>query len=102
MLAVHQASPAIGMEEDQRVRQLEATVKQLSAELDEAHAKLGRRARLPPVNTDIDFDNIGFGIVRTHAHCKYSFKEGKWNDGEMVAEPIIDLHIHAAVIHYGE
>lgn len=50
----------------------------------------------------IDWSTLGFGYVRTNGHVRYTWKDGKWDGGELVAEDTINLHIMASVLHYGQ
>jgi len=86
---------------DERIAELERECKRLKNDLADAHAKLHRRESLPAPEALTDFKNIGFKVRRTHGHCRYTYSNGKWDGGVMVNEPIIDLHIHSAVLHYG-
>ena len=87
--------------DDERISVLERECKRLQRDLADAHAKLHRRESLPAPEAKLDLDNIGFKVRRTHGHCRYTYANGKWDEGVMVNEPIIDLHIHSAVLHYG-
>ncbi|KAK9761321.1 hypothetical protein K7432_013857 [Basidiobolus ranarum] len=51
---------------------------------------------------DLDWANLSFGYRPTKCHVKYTWRDGKWNEGEIVYEPYITLHIAATVLHYGQ
>mmetsp|Transcript_129915 Transcript_129915/g.277400 ORF Transcript_129915/g.277400 Transcript_129915/m.277400 type:complete len:356 (-) Transcript_129915:268-1335(-) len=50
----------------------------------------------------LDWANLGFGYIDVHCHVKYEFKNNSWNDGEVVADPYMKMHIMANVFHYGQ
>ena len=51
---------------------------------------------------NIDWANLGFGFSDVNCHIRYVWKDGKWNDGELVKEPFITMHIGASCLHYGQ
>ena len=51
---------------------------------------------------NIDWNNLGFEYMDTKCHVKYTFKDGKWNDGKIVEDPHLNLHIGATSLHYGQ
>jgi branched-chain amino acid aminotransferase len=40
--------------------------------------------------------------MKTDGHLRYEFRDGKWNDGEVVEEDTITLSISATCLHYGQ
>ncbi|KAI9141193.1 aminotransferase [Paraphysoderma sedebokerense] len=50
----------------------------------------------------LNWGSLGFGYVETNGHVKLTYKDGKWNEGEVIQEPYINLHIGATVLHYGQ
>ena len=51
---------------------------------------------------NLDWNNLGFKYRDTAAHVEYHWKDGKWDAGELVAEPYLKMHIAAACLHYGQ
>ena len=51
---------------------------------------------------DIDWAGLSFSYMDTDCHIRYSWRDGKWSDGEFVAEPYINMHIAATALHYGQ
>ncbi|MCH2205923.1 MAG: branched-chain amino acid aminotransferase [Lentisphaerales bacterium] len=51
---------------------------------------------------NIDWNNLGFEYMDTKCHVKYTYKDGQWNDGELVEDPHLNLHIGATSLHYGQ
>ena len=51
---------------------------------------------------NIDWKNLGFKYTDTAAHIEYTWKNGAWDDGRLVAEPWLKMHIAASCIHYGQ
>jgi len=54
------------------------------------------------VKKSIDWSKLGFEYMDTDCHVRYLWRDGKWNDGEQVADPHCNLHIAATVLHYGQ
>ncbi len=51
---------------------------------------------------NIDWNGLGFRYMDTRCHVRYVWRDGKWDDGEMVEEPFFKMHIAAACLHYGQ
>lgn len=51
---------------------------------------------------DIDWKSLGFSYMDTNCHVRYVWKEGKWNEGELVESPHMPIHIAATALHYGQ
>lgn len=50
----------------------------------------------------IDWESLGFQYMDTHCHIRYIWRDGKWDSGELVREPWINMHIAATCLHYGQ
>lgn len=50
----------------------------------------------------IDWSKLGFRYMDTHCHVRYTFKNGKWNEGELSDSPYMNVHIAASALHYGQ
>ncbi|MEG2724830.1 MAG: branched chain amino acid aminotransferase, partial [Kiritimatiellia bacterium] len=50
----------------------------------------------------IDWSNLGFAYMPTRSHIRYVWKDGAWDDGELVNEPTITMTIAASCLHYGQ
>ncbi len=50
----------------------------------------------------IDWNNLGFDYMKTTSHICYTWRDGQWDNGELVEEPYINLHIAATSLHYGQ
>jgi branched-chain amino acid aminotransferase len=50
----------------------------------------------------IDWKNLTFGYTKTDGHLQYRFKDGHWDDGEVVMDDMISLNIAATCLHYGQ
>ena len=51
---------------------------------------------------DIDWKNLGFSYMPTRSHIRYTWKNGAWDGGELVNEPMIKMSIAAGCLHYGQ
>ncbi len=54
------------------------------------------------MKSEIDWKSLGFGYMDTNAHIAYTWKDGKWNEGELVESPFLNIHIAATALHYGQ
>ncbi len=50
----------------------------------------------------IDWENLGFNYMQTPYHIRYTWRDGAWDEGELVEEPYIQMHIAATALHYGQ
>ncbi len=50
----------------------------------------------------IDWNNLGFKYMDTNSHIRYTWRNGSWDEGVLVNDPHITLHIAAAALHYGQ
>ena len=51
---------------------------------------------------NLDWSKLGFAYLDTHCHIRYTWRDGRWNGGELVKDPHINLHIAATALHYGQ
>lgn len=51
---------------------------------------------------DLDWQKLGFTYRDTHCHIRYTWRDGKWDQGELHDEPYLKLHIAATALHYGQ
>ena len=51
---------------------------------------------------NIDWKNLGFAYMDTNCHIRYVWKDGRWNEGELVNSPYMPIHIAATALHYGQ
>jgi branched-chain amino acid aminotransferase len=51
---------------------------------------------------EIDWKNLGFGYMQTKSHIVYTWKNGSWNQGELVQSPYLNIHIASTSLHYGQ
>ena len=51
---------------------------------------------------EMDWANLGFAYRDTHCHIKYTWRDGKWDEGQLVDSPYVTLHIAATALHYGQ
>lgn len=51
---------------------------------------------------DIDWKNLGFAYMDTNGYVKASYRDGKWGAVEVHTDPMINIHISATALHYGQ
>jgi len=51
---------------------------------------------------DLDFANLPFGYQRTDIHLRYTWRDGRWDDGIESASETMPMHIAASCLHYGQ
>jgi len=51
---------------------------------------------------DIDFNNLGFGYIKTDYRFVSNYKEGKWDDGVLSTEDMINMSECACVLQYAQ
>lgn len=50
----------------------------------------------------IDWSKLGFAYMDTNCHIRYTWKNGRWDSGELVSSPYFNIHIAATALHYGQ
>ncbi|KAK9760238.1 hypothetical protein K7432_015965 [Basidiobolus ranarum] len=53
-------------------------------------------------SANIDWASLGFSFIQTNGHLKYTWKDGKWDEGEFVSEPWVNMHIASSGLNYGQ
>jgi branched-chain amino acid aminotransferase len=51
---------------------------------------------------NIDWSNLGFKYMDTRCHIRYVWRQGAWDEGELVSDPWLKMHIAASCLHYGQ
>ncbi|MCP4605932.1 MAG: branched-chain amino acid aminotransferase [Proteobacteria bacterium] len=51
---------------------------------------------------DLDWKNLEFGYLKTDYNIRYTCKNGKWDEGVLVQDENIPIHIAATCLHYGQ
>lgn len=51
---------------------------------------------------NIEWSSLGFRYYETKSHIIYKCKDGVWDNGELVYEPYLKMHIAATALHYGQ
>ena len=84
----------------QRELDLLRQVSRLEGRINELQLQLPPRVQPAKIN---DWSNLGFGITPTNGHVRYTWsqKTSSWDSGQFIADPFVNLHIHAGVLHYG-
>jgi branched-chain amino acid aminotransferase len=50
----------------------------------------------------LDWNNLKFEYLQTRSFIKYVWNGVCWDDGALINEPYINLHIDATCLHYGQ
>lgn len=56
----------------------------------------------PPGSADLDWSRLGFDFQKTAGYVKYTWENGRWDDGVFETEPYFKIHVMSAAIHYGQ
>ena len=51
---------------------------------------------------DIDWGNLGFGYIKTDKRYVATYKDGKWDDGELISDDKIVMSECACVLQYAQ
>lgn len=51
---------------------------------------------------ELDWTKLGFSYLETNCHIRYVWRDGRWDAGELVKEPYLNIHIGATALHYGQ
>ncbi len=51
---------------------------------------------------NLDFASLPFGYLKTDVNVRYTWRDGKWDDGIETDSEIIPMHIAATCLHYGQ
>ncbi|KAJ3211291.1 hypothetical protein HDU67_004633 [Dinochytrium kinnereticum] len=52
--------------------------------------------------SSIDWPNLGFAYVKTRSHIKYTWRNGKWDEGYLINNSTISMDVAATAINYGQ
>ena len=50
----------------------------------------------------LDWPNLDFGYRQTDFNIRYTWKDGRWDEGILTPDETIPLHIAATCLHYGQ
>jgi branched-chain amino acid aminotransferase len=51
---------------------------------------------------DLDFPNLPFSYMTTDVNVRYTWRDGKWDEGVESDSEVLPLHIAATCLHYGQ
>jgi branched-chain amino acid aminotransferase len=51
---------------------------------------------------DLDYANLAFAYHKTDVHVRYTWRDGKWDEGVESRSETMPLHIAASCLHYGQ
>lgn len=53
-------------------------------------------------DTGLDWANLTFGYNQTDCNIRYTFRDGSWDEGKLVRDQTVPIHIAATCLHYGQ
>ena len=54
------------------------------------------------MSKNIDWSNLGFGYIETDKRFVSNYKDGKWDDGALIDDPMITMSECACVLQYAQ
>ena len=51
---------------------------------------------------EIDWSNLSFGYMKTDYNVRINFRDGAWGELEISSSEILNLHMAATCLHYGQ
>lgn len=51
---------------------------------------------------NIDWKNLGFGYRKTDYNVRCNYRDGKWGELELSSSEVINMHMGATALHYGQ
>ncbi len=51
---------------------------------------------------DLNWGELTFSYMKTNCHLEYYFRNGKWDEGQVVNDDTLNLNITAQCLHYGQ
>ena len=54
------------------------------------------------MSKEFDWSNLSFGYIKTNYNVRCTFKDGKWGEIEVSDSELVDLHMAATCLHYGQ
>lgn len=54
------------------------------------------------MSKELDWGNLSFGYIPTDYNVRCTYRDGKWGEIEVSSSEIINMHIAATALHYGQ
>lgn len=51
---------------------------------------------------NLNWSELTFGYLKTDCHLEYYFSDGKWDDGRVIEDDTLHLHMASTCLHYGQ
>ncbi len=51
---------------------------------------------------NIDWSKLGFAYMDVNCHIRYTWRNDAWDEGVLVKEPYLNIHVAATALHYGQ
>lgn len=51
---------------------------------------------------EIDWKSLGFAYIKTNKMFVANYKDGKWDEGKLVEDDMISIHVSSTSLHYGQ
>ena len=51
---------------------------------------------------NLNWSELGFGYIKTDYNVRCYYRDGKWGELEVSSSEIINIHMAATCLHYGQ
>lgn len=77
-------------------------IRATSAETERAAAPPAANAESEPGTADLDWENLGFEYRDVNSYVKFTYRDGRWDEGQLVQDAYVNIHIASTGLHYGQ
>lgn len=79
-------------------------IRATSAEAERAAAPQAAAANVEsePGTADLDWENLGFEYRDVNSYVKFTYRDGRWDEGQLVRDAYVNIHIASTGLHYGQ
>lgn len=54
------------------------------------------------MTAQLDWKNLGFGYIKTNKMFVANWKDGAWDEGQLVEDDMLNIHVASTSLHYGQ
>lgn len=55
-----------------------------------------------PGTANLDWENLGFEYRDVNSYVKFTCRDGRWDEGQLVRDAYVNIHIASTGLHYGQ